>query len=220
MSNFNVMKALLLCSLGWISVSGSDSQTVEVQTGDDVSLLCSNYTSSPTQIIWFSVVKRSQPHCVSHMFKATEPATLCDGFKSGKFETSSNISTLFLRIKQVDSSDSGLYFCGYSLNGAPVIVSGTYLEVQEVIGGTTRLTGAILGSLTVVLVIVAICLAVKIKKLQKACAKEQNPRQTESSDDLNYAAVTFRPMSKRNHRPASDVTAVQTQEENEASSLT
>ncbi|XP_073330770.1 uncharacterized protein [Pagrus major] len=175
MKNLTGMTALLLCSLSWISVSVSDSQTVEVQTGDDVSLLCSNFSSSPTQIIWFRVVKRSLPCCISHMFKVTEPATLCDGFQSGKFEMSSNISILFLKIKQVDSSDSGLYFCGYTVARAPLIVSATYLEVQEVFDGTTGLTSAILGGLTVFLMMVVICLAVKIRKLQKGGDEQQPP---------------------------------------------
>ncbi|XP_073331631.1 uncharacterized protein [Pagrus major] len=203
MRNSTVIAALLLCSLSWISVSGSESQTVEVQSGQEVTLLCSNFSSAPTQIIWFRVVKRSQPRCVSHMFRVTEPAKLCDGFQSGKFEMSTNISTLFLKIKQADSSDSGLYFCGYYFSGAPLIVHSTYLQVQviflvEVFGGTTELISVLLGCLTVFLMMVVICLVVKIKQLQKALAEGQIPQQTESPAELNYVAVTFRP--KKSHR--------------------
>ena len=103
---------------------------MEVQSGQEVTLLCSNFSSAITQIFWFRVVSRSQPRCVSQMFRTADPAKLCDGFQSGKFEMSSNISTLFLRIKQVNSSDSGLYFCGFYLSRAPVIVSSTYVQVQ------------------------------------------------------------------------------------------
>ncbi|XP_036968506.1 uncharacterized protein LOC119027430 [Acanthopagrus latus] len=196
MRNSTVLTAVLLCSLSWISVSGSESHTVEVQSGQEVTLLCSNFSSAITQIIWFRVVSRSQPCCISHMFRATEPAKLCDGFQSGKFEMSSNISTLFLRIKQVNSSDSGLYFCGYYLSGAPVIVSSTYVQVQELFGGITKLTSVILGILTAFLMMVVICLAVKIKQLQRALARGQIPQQTETSAELNYAAVTFKPRNK------------------------
>ena len=120
----------MLCVSGWISVSGSESQTVEVQSGEDVTLLCSNFSSAFTQIIWFRVVSRSQPHCVSSMFKPFEPATYCEGFQTGKFDVRSNISTLFLKIKQVNSSDSGLYFCGYYISKNPIIMDSTYLQVQ------------------------------------------------------------------------------------------
>ncbi|XP_073331727.1 uncharacterized protein [Pagrus major] len=208
MRNSTVIAALLLCSLSWISVSGSESQAVEVQSGDEVTLLCSNFSSAPTQIIWFRVVKRSQPLCVSHMFKATEPARLCDGFQSEKFEMSSNISILFLKIKQVDSSDSGLYFCGYYLNGAPVIDSSTYLQVQEVFDGTTKLTWVILGCLTVFLMMVIIYQAVKINQLQKESTMKRELSdsylQILVSDDLRDVALRRYSTAIRNRRPASE----------------
>ncbi|XP_030287630.1 uncharacterized protein LOC115590414 [Sparus aurata] len=200
MKNSTVLTALLLCSLSWISVLGSEFQAVEVQSGQEVTLLCSNFSSAITQIIWFRVVSRGQPRCVSHMFKATEPAKLCDGFQSGKFEMSSNISTLFLRIKQVDSSDSGLYFCGNYLSGAPVIVSSTYVQVEEMFGGITKLTSVILGGLTVSVMMVVICLVVKIKQLQKESTMERDL----DSDDLRDAALRLYSTAIRNRRPASE----------------
>uniref|UniRef100_A0A671XU86 Ig-like domain-containing protein n=1 Tax=Sparus aurata TaxID=8175 RepID=A0A671XU86_SPAAU len=183
MKNSTVLTALLLCSLSWISVLGSEFQAVEVQSGQEVTLLCSNFSSAITQIIWFRVVSRGQPRCVSHMFKATEPAKLCDGFQSGKFEMSSNISTLFLRIKQVDSSDSGLYFCGNYLSGAPVIVM---IFLVEMFGGITKLTSVILGGLTVSVMMVVICLV------------------NLDSDDLRDAALRLYSTAIRNRRPASE----------------
>uniref|UniRef100_A0A671Y0W5 Ig-like domain-containing protein n=1 Tax=Sparus aurata TaxID=8175 RepID=A0A671Y0W5_SPAAU len=197
MRNSTVLTALLLCSLSWISVSGSESQIVEVQSGQEVTLQCSNFSSAITQIIWFRVVSRSQPRCVSHMFKATEPAKLCDGFQSGKFEMRSNISTLFLRIKQVDSSDSGLYFCGNYLSGAPVIVSSTYVQVQEVFGGITKLTSVILGGLTVSVMMVVICL-VLIWELSDSYLQNLD------SDDLKDVALRLYSTAIRNRRPASE----------------
>lgn len=115
---------------GWISVSVSDSQTFEVQSGEEVTLLCSNYSSSPTEIFWFRVTKRSELHCICSMSQPHEPASFCTGIQSGKFEMSTNISTVFLQIKQVDLLDSGLYFCGTYLSNYAVIVHATNVEVQ------------------------------------------------------------------------------------------
>lgn len=64
------------------------------------------------------------------MFKPHEPASFCTGFQNGKFEMSTNLSTVFLKIKQVDLLDSGLYFCGFKIDRSPVIVEATDLVVQ------------------------------------------------------------------------------------------
>ncbi|XP_041635969.1 uncharacterized protein LOC121504927 [Cheilinus undulatus] len=204
MRKFILVSASLLCSLFWMV--GSESHTLEVQPGEDVTLLCSNFTSSPTQITWFKLVIRREFPCVAHMLQYGEPARLCSGFQKGKFEMTSNNSTVFLHIKEVDSSDSGLYFCGYKVGRNPVIVDATFLEVQDDLDGMTKLMLLILAGLAVVLVMIIICLAVKIRQLQKAQNEEKNPQQNEGpgSDDLNYAAVTFHPRAERNHRQASD----------------
>nr|XP_005741928.1 PREDICTED: uncharacterized protein LOC102215093 [Pundamilia nyererei] len=151
----------------WISVSVSDSQTLEVQSGEEVTLLCSNYSSSPTQIFWFRVTKRSELHCICSMSQPHEPASFCTGIQSGKFEMSTNISTVFLKIKQVDLLDSGLYFCGTYLSNYAVIVHATNVEVQDVFDRLPKMMSVVLGALTVFLIMAVIYLAAKIKHLQK-----------------------------------------------------
>ncbi|KAM6894391.1 uncharacterized protein PEZ65_022077 [Lycodopsis pacificus] len=200
MKNFTLITALSLCSFC------SECQTVEVQAGGEVTLLCSNFSTSLTQIFWFRVVKGSQPRSISFMYEPLETAKFFEGFTNGKFEMRSNISTVSLKIKQVNSSDSGLYFCGHYLSKNPVIVNATYLEVQEAFDEIAKLVSVTLAGLTVLLVTVIIGLAVKVKKLQKARVEEQNPRRTKNqgSEELNYAAVTFHPKTKRPHRPASE----------------
>ena len=120
----------LLCVSGWISVSVSESQTVEVQPGGEVTLQCSNISKAPTQTDWFRVVNRTKASCISSMYESGDKASLCDGFQNGKFEMHSNISTVFLKIKRVDLSDSGLYLCGFYINTHTVIADVTELSVQ------------------------------------------------------------------------------------------
>ncbi|XP_034532712.1 uncharacterized protein LOC117807503 [Notolabrus celidotus] len=200
MRNLILITASLLCSLCCICVS----ETVEVQPGETATLLCSNLSTVPSQIQWFTFVNGSQPRCISHMFESHEPARFCSGFLKGKFEMTSDMSTIFLHIKQVDLSDSGLYFCGSHVSGNPVIYNATFLEVQEAWVGMMKLTSPVLVGLVVGLVMIIICLAVQKRKLQKARTEEQNPRHDENpgSDDLNHGAVTFHPRAERNHRPA------------------
>ncbi|CAK6965331.1 uncharacterized protein LOC128384379 [Scomber scombrus] len=218
MKSFILITAFLLCSFSWVSVSVSESQTVEVQPGDEVTLLCSNISASSTTAEWFRVVNRNKASCISSMYGSDGNPKFCDGFKNGKFNMSSNISTVFLKITQVDSSDSGLYLCGIDVFGKTILkeihlnVHGhnessddVDIKYKKESDEHTRLMSVILGGLTVFLLMVIIGLVVKIMKFQTAPNGEQNTPQHENlgADNLNYAALSFNPKPKRNRRPAS-----------------
>ncbi|KAK2862705.1 hypothetical protein Q5P01_002238 [Channa striata] len=218
MRTSTVITALLLFSYNWISVSGSETlDTVEVHSGEDVTLLCPNISGTPTQTEWFTLVNGTKPRCISSMYKSDNQTTYCDGFKHG-FEMSSNMSTVFLKIQQVDLSNSALYFCGFYIGKHTVISSAVHLNVQgnsesvkqdefkpeKEPDGMTNLMTVILGALTVLLTIVIIVLAVKIRKLHKAVTEQQQERNKNlGSDDLNYAALSFHSKPKRKHKPTS-----------------
>ncbi|XP_049923003.1 uncharacterized protein LOC126404074 [Epinephelus moara] len=219
MRSFTLTTALLLCNLSWISVSGSESHTVEVKPGEEVTLTCTNISSTSTLTEWFRLINRTKPSCISSMYGADAKALFCDGFQSG-FEMSSNISTVFLKIKRVDLFDSGLYFCGFYKDTHTVIANATHLKVQgngESDGdqdsetekepdGMTNLMSVILGGVTVLLTVVVIALAVKIRKLQTAVNEEPQPERNKDlgSDELNYAALRFQAKPKRSRRPPSE----------------
>lgn len=114
----------------WISASVSEFHTVEVQPGEEVTLLCSNFSGLPLRILWFKLAKRSNISCISSMTSSTAKPSFCDGFQKGKFNMTSNSTALFLNIKQVDFSDTGLYFCGFHSARGPIISSATYLNVK------------------------------------------------------------------------------------------
>ncbi|XP_042258254.1 uncharacterized protein LOC121890060 [Thunnus maccoyii] len=214
MMNLTLITAFILCSISWISVSVSESHTVDVQPGENVTLQCTNIYKVQAITSWFRLVNRAKASCISTMINS-KTVKYCDGFKNGKFQMSSNISTTSLNIKEVDLSDSGVYFCGFLLRSGQTVLSVIHLNVEgsddesyddidrksKQSDATTKLMGVILvilGSLFVLHTTVIIGLVVKNRKLQRA-NEEKNRQQSENlgSDDLNYAAVTFCPKAKR-----------------------
>ncbi|KAL7375485.1 hypothetical protein ABVT39_018302 [Epinephelus coioides] len=187
---------------GWISVSVSE--TVDVQSGEDVTLQCSNMVKRESVTLWFRLVNKTKASCISVMFRADEDAEYCEGFQNGKFKMRSDSSTTSLIIKQMDLSDSGLYFCGFYTEGR-LFFSVIHLHVKEESDGKAKLSSVILGALTVVLVMVIIVLVVKNRKLQTAAREGPNPQQHETlgSDGLKDAALALCLPTVRNRRPAS-----------------
>uniref|UniRef100_A0A3Q3LBG7 Uncharacterized LOC113122378 n=1 Tax=Mastacembelus armatus TaxID=205130 RepID=A0A3Q3LBG7_9TELE len=200
MRSFVLISALLLCN--WVSVSGSEFQTVQVQPGQEVTLLCRNISTSPTHTFWSRFTNRTRISCISSMYKSDSKPSFCHGFQNGKYEMSSNVSTVFLTIKQVDLSDSGLYLCGFYINGHTIIHSDLfgYINLTELM--SVILAAAV--TVTVVLIMTIIALAVKYRKLQTAHKEQSQQNQNLHSEDLNYAALSFHPKANRNRRPASD----------------
>uniref|UniRef100_A0A3Q3E4D4 Ig-like domain-containing protein n=1 Tax=Labrus bergylta TaxID=56723 RepID=A0A3Q3E4D4_9LABR len=220
MMNQALIKAFLLCSLSWISVSSSESQTVEVQSGEDVTLMCSGMDENLKVRYWLKVVKGADIQCVSAMTNPTSTVRYHDGFSNHTFTMSSNTSTIFLKVRSVDLNKSGIYYCGFNKDGHPFLTtihlkikgsneySDTMIFLVEECDGAATLVSMILGGLTLLLVMVVIGLGAKIRKLQTAAEERQNPGHTEvnttqftstqfASDELNYAAVTFRSKAKR-----------------------
>ncbi|XP_028285553.1 uncharacterized protein LOC114451176 [Parambassis ranga] len=187
---------------GWISVSVSEFYTVEAEPGKEVTLQCSNFSSLPTYIYWLKL-DTPTASCIAYMISSDSGTLLCDGFKNGKFHMTSNTTTLFLNIKSVDLSDSGLYVCGPDNKGS-IIVSATYLKVQGMFDIYANLTAVILGGITILLLMIIISLVVKIWKFHTAQEGGQNSQHSENlnSDALNYAAVSFHPKGKSSRRPA------------------
>ncbi|XP_076733870.1 T-cell surface glycoprotein CD8 beta chain-like [Maylandia zebra] len=169
---------------GWLSVSGSEFQTVEVQSGEEVTLQCSNISRSSTHTEWFRVVNRATLSCIASMYGSNGQALFCDGFQNGKFNMTSNNVAVFLQIKPVDLSDAGLYFCGFFLDYHIIISTRVELRIQgdgktnhtvnlihflEEFNRTTQPLSIILAGLTGLLSIVVIVLVLKVRKPQTDC---------------------------------------------------
>ncbi|XP_042258246.1 uncharacterized protein LOC121890053 isoform X3 [Thunnus maccoyii] len=176
MKTFTLITALSLCSISWISVSVSESQVVEVQSGQEVTLQCPNILKHESVTFWLRLVNRTKINCISVKVRFDSKAEFCDGVQNGRFEMSHHISTIFLKIKQVDSSDSGLYFCGF-YTSARLLFSDIHLKVKGSDDGSHD----------------------DVDDTSKKSEEEQNPQPSENqaSDELNYAAVTFQAKRKR-----------------------
>ncbi|XP_030285504.1 uncharacterized protein LOC115588968 isoform X2 [Sparus aurata] len=165
MKNFTLIAALSLCSISWISASVSQYQTVEAQPGEEVTLQCNNISKYDSMTFWSRLVNRTKINCVVVMFSYRSRFKVCDGYEKGKFEMKSNISTVFLNIKKVDSSDSGLYYCGFVIDGIPSLTP-IHLKVNGKSKGMAMLISVIiLGALAGVFLLVIIVLVVKARKL-------------------------------------------------------
>uniref|UniRef100_A0A3B4V5V9 Immunoglobulin subtype domain-containing protein n=1 Tax=Seriola dumerili TaxID=41447 RepID=A0A3B4V5V9_SERDU len=185
MMNLSLITPLILCILSWISVSVSEFQTLRGRPGEEVTMLISNISKFDSVTFWFRQINKTKVRCVSVMIKSDSAADFCDGYNNGNFEMRSNISNLFLKIKQVDLSDSGLYVCGFYTKACYI----TFLFPEA--DGVTKLMNVILGVLTGFLVII-IGLVLKFTKPWSLDSK------------VNDAALSVYSRTMRNGRPASE----------------
>uniref|UniRef100_A0A3P9BH90 Ig-like domain-containing protein n=1 Tax=Maylandia zebra TaxID=106582 RepID=A0A3P9BH90_9CICH len=218
LKTFSLVHTLVQCvNVCWISVLAFEFHYVEVQPGEEVTLQCSNLSRLNIRLFWFRSTNRPSASRISSMVSPESSVTFYEGFQNVKFNMTSNISVLFLEIEQVDSSDSGLYFCGELKNEMFIVYGATNLKVQGklVFFSIDSLTDSsqnpstmILGSLTVFLLLVIIGLIVKIRKFHTAEDDGQNPQRSEviclnrrfrsidlyinvDSGAMNYAALSF-----------------------------
>uniref|UniRef100_A0A3P9BGC7 Ig-like domain-containing protein n=1 Tax=Maylandia zebra TaxID=106582 RepID=A0A3P9BGC7_9CICH len=103
-------------------------RTTKVHPGEDVTLQCTNNSKMDSMTFWFRLVNSTTVQYISRLVNSKREATYSDGFRNGKFEMTTNIITLFLKIKKVDQSDSGLYFCGFH-SDRRLLFSVTHLNV-------------------------------------------------------------------------------------------
>ncbi|KAM3591277.1 uncharacterized protein V6R79_025978 [Siganus canaliculatus] len=190
MNKLTFITVFSLCSYS------SGSQTVEVQPGEEASLQCTRMSGSASMEFWIRQINRTDAHCVSFFTGGSDDPKYCEGIDSGRFKVSRNSSTLFLTIKNVDSSDSGQYICGFYTNGV-LRSSVISVQVKDKSDETAKLLSGVLGGLTVVLVLLIIGLVVKIRKLQTANKEESRPQPAEDSHSLIDAAVEIHPNVRR-----------------------
>ncbi|KAK0133168.1 hypothetical protein N1851_031454 [Merluccius polli] len=122
---------VVLVIFAWLLVSLPDSLTLEVEPRDNVTLSCTNVSSSPTVAFWMRGDNTSKPIMISSVF-GTERNSVryMDGFQQGRHVLDYKLIFLKLAILQVEMSDSGWYFCLFYLETELVIVNSTFLKVH------------------------------------------------------------------------------------------
>uniref|UniRef100_A0A8C8GG02 Ig-like domain-containing protein n=1 Tax=Oncorhynchus tshawytscha TaxID=74940 RepID=A0A8C8GG02_ONCTS len=113
-----------------VSALVSQSQTMEVRTGDTITLQCSNLTMAAGHTAWFKQVNGSEPVCISSMYGFNSTPDLHNGFQRSHFGMFSNNTTNFLKITNVEIGDCGLYFCGLYPHCHMFFVNATYLKIK------------------------------------------------------------------------------------------
>ncbi|XP_078792433.1 uncharacterized protein LOC105353772 [Oryzias latipes] len=205
MVNLTLVLALL-CTLSLISLSTPEFHTAKVQPEGEVTLKCSNFSNLISNILWFKLNDGRNATIISSMITSESNATMLDGFKERFFMTS-NITHVFLNIKNVNFSDSGLYFCGHRGSTSAVIFGATHLLVYEMSRSPELLT-IILGSIIAfLLMVIIVMLFMKIRSYPKAPV-ERHQKENLDSDALNYAAVSFRWKAKTRTKAAEDINVV------------
>ncbi|KAK0156004.1 hypothetical protein N1851_001456 [Merluccius polli] len=126
-----LIRHLLLSSLTWLVISLPDSQTLEVEPRDNVTLSCTNVSTSPTVALWMRGDNTSKPIIISSVF-GTDSSSVryMDGFQQGRHVLEYNLFFINLTILQVEVSDSGWYFCLFYHKTKLVVVNSTFLKIN------------------------------------------------------------------------------------------
>ncbi|XP_055012818.1 uncharacterized protein LOC129409904 [Boleophthalmus pectinirostris] len=180
---------------------------LEVELGENVTLSCSNISKETTQVDWFRVENGTKARCISSVFGSDDEPSYCSGFKHSRFQMNTNKTLVFLTIYQVQTSDSGLYFCGFFIRSNVVLEESTYLSVEDHADPTNSamnenpqtgcfswipLTTIALWVLSGILAVVVIILAIKYSQLQKVSKELQKSANEVRSEEPNYAAINIK----------------------------
>lgn len=112
---------------GLISVSGL--QTQKVPLGDNVTLTCPIFCNSSSRVAWFRMNQQQKNIRKTGKFGNAKNS---GPFSNRGVEMRSNHNTTSFTITQVNSSDSGLYYCGclIEIKNIPSTVYFVQLRVQ------------------------------------------------------------------------------------------
>ncbi|XP_018599877.1 uncharacterized protein LOC108929672 [Scleropages formosus] len=191
-------------------------ESLVVSQGENVTFLCSDIMKSPGHVAWFRQNDGTVPLCILSMFSTEKFVSHHNGARPERTFMDYAGSNFVLRIKHVDLSDTGLYFCGMIWGTIMVFNNATFLRVR---GNKEREPGNIptdlpkqadceqkvsclpallgVGAASAILLIVVIILILKEKSKKGNSCQQQQHEETEDTDMVNYAALHFNQNKKK-----------------------
>lgn len=187
-----------------------------VRPGENVTLQCSDVNKDPGHIAWFKQINRSEPLCITSMYSSdTNQVKYHNGFQPRRVEMRYYNTSSFLRIREVDFSDFGFYFCG-KMDVVMTFTNMTFLKVKvndDAVNYPSRPCAdgdkdgtlsvfplvIVLGVVAAVLLLVILILLLHISRRGRdsgSSSQQQQDKQVQDCDNLNYASLNF--TTKRN----------------------
>ncbi|XP_039515231.1 uncharacterized protein si:ch73-266m14.1 [Pimephales promelas] len=225
-----IISALLICGMGLLTVTASQTTNISAHPGDNITLWCQHTLQIGEYMHWFKQTNSGVPISIVRMmlhFNTEAVPTYVNDFKPDRLVMFLNRKNSSLSILNVDISDSGLYYCGW---GSWVITfgDGTNIEIKErtitkLNNETYKVTnkdlkrspisekycpGNIFYKLTfifggiVVILIIIIPLTLFIVKIRKTQEKDADQQVTEHHEDPHSTLYAALRFSKQKPRRA------------------
>ncbi|KAK7176855.1 hypothetical protein R3I93_000945 [Phoxinus phoxinus] len=210
-----IISALLICGMGLLTATASQTTNMSAQPGDNVTICCQHTLNIGKTMHWFKQTNSAVPLRIVYMmlpYDIEVVPTYLKGFQPDRLVMSLNSKNSSLSILNVDISDSGLYYCGWD-NQVIRFGDGTNLDIKErsvtpLKNETYNVTNK--GGIVVILIIIPLTLfIVKIRKTQKKDADQHVTQHREELHSPLYAALQFsKQKTRRAARHAEDTDVV------------
>ncbi|GAA6066285.1 uncharacterized protein LOC113638515 [Tachysurus ichikawai] len=182
---------LFLCITGLLLEA--EAQTLEAETGDNVTVWCQHDLKRPETIFWFKHTSDSVPLLLGcKKFSTSAPSKSCYFFsESERIVMSVHGSKTSLTIAAVNVSDTGLYYCSFSER--MIFSNSTYLQVKKCSASNAVffILTVVFGSVTVFLLGVLIFIILMHRKTHTGDITNRNNDEEQEHDSVNYAALQF-----------------------------